>query len=182
MFARYYRELLNFCARALQDRDAAADVVQETYARVLAAQKDGQAIHEPRALLHQSARNLIIDRHRRASLRDHAELDALAEADQPTAPAHQQPDEALASSQAIQAYIAAIENLPPRSREAFVLHIFDGLNHRQIAERMGISYSMVEKHIVRGRLACRQCEQQLNGVPAPEPKPEPTSKSAAKNA
>ena len=53
---RYYRELLNFCARMVRDRDAAADLVQESYARVLAVRNAGQEIPEPRALLHQTAR------------------------------------------------------------------------------------------------------------------------------
>ncbi|RZI91891.1 MAG: hypothetical protein EOP39_32780, partial [Rubrivivax sp.] len=36
MPARYYRELLGFLHRTLNDRDAAADLAQESYARILA--------------------------------------------------------------------------------------------------------------------------------------------------
>lgn len=53
---RYYRELLNFCNRTIRNSDAAADAVQETYARVLSAQQGEAELREPRALLYRTAR------------------------------------------------------------------------------------------------------------------------------
>ncbi|RSZ59071.1 sigma-70 family RNA polymerase sigma factor [Massilia atriviolacea] len=156
MFERYHHELLNFLHRLLGDRHAAADLAQESYVRVLLAQQSGRAIANARALLYRTARNLVIDTHRRAGVRGHDALDAIADH---AGPVHLQPDEALASDQSVQAYLRAIEDLPPRCREAFILHVFDDMSHKQIAERMGISASMVEKHIVRGMLACRACER-----------------------
>ncbi|APA67099.1 sigma-70 family RNA polymerase sigma factor [Janthinobacterium sp. 1_2014MBL_MicDiv] len=160
--ARYYQELLNFCWRSLRNREAAADLVQESYVRVLGAQsvpdgasREEHAIREPRALLYHTARNLLIDNHRRAALRQHDALDAMPEAAHPAAPSHLQPEQALQGSQDWQACVAAIDALPPRCRDAFVLHIFEELPHAQIAARMGISVSMVEKHIARGMLSCQ---------------------------
>ena len=147
--ARYYQELLNFCWRSLRNREAAADLVQESYARVLGE----AAVREPRALLYHTARNLLIDQHRRATLRQHEALDALPDTAHPAAPRHLQPEQALESRQDWQACVAAIDALPPRCRDAFVLHIFEELPHAQIAARMGISVSMVEKHIARGMLS-----------------------------
>ena len=165
MLERYYRELLNFCARTVKDRDAAADVVQESYARVLAIQRSSVPISEPRALLYQTARHVMVDQHRRSLLRGHDDLNAIAEAEHPAIPAHQEPQAMVASAQAIEAYVATIEALPPRCREAFVLHVFDGLPHAEIAQRMGTSVSMVEKHIARGRLECRASQRLLQGMP-----------------
>lgn len=155
MLERHYRELLNFLVRLVGDRHAAADLTQESYARVLALQQGGQAVLDGRALLYRTARNLVVDRHRRAAVRRHDALEDLAEDDHPSAPPRTQPDEALASRQDARACLAAIEALPPRCREAFVLHVFDELSQAQVAERMGISVSMVEKHVARGLLACR---------------------------
>lgn len=166
MLERYYRELLNFCARTVKDRDTAGDVVQESYARVLAIQRSSVPITEPRALLYQTARHVMVDQHRRDLLRRHDDLGAIAEADHPAISAHLEPDALLASAQAVEAYVATIEALPPRCREAFILHVFDGLSHAQVAERMGASVSMVEKHIARGRLECRACQCLLQGRPA----------------
>jgi RNA polymerase sigma-70 factor (ECF subfamily) len=163
---RYYRELLNFCLRTARDRDAAADAAQESYARFLAIEQSRTPIAEPRALLYQTARHVMVDQFRRDQVRSHENLHTLAESEHPGLPAHEQPEARLASAQAIGAYAAAIEALPPRCREAFMLHVFDGLSHAQIAERMGTSVSMVEQHIARGRLACRACERSLGEAPA----------------
>jgi RNA polymerase sigma-70 factor (ECF subfamily) len=163
MLERYHRELLNFLTRQVKDRHVAADLAQESYVRVLNAQSAGQPVGDPRALLYQVARNLMVDQHRRAEVRRHEDLDDFSEDQQPLAPAHLQPDNALASQQVIRAHVSAIEGLPPRCREAFVLHVFDDLPHAEVARRMGISISMVEKHVVRGMLACRQCERALQG-------------------
>lgn len=161
MVTRYYNELLRFCNLSVKDPDTARDVVQDAYQRLLSAQAAGKVIPKPRAFLQQIARRLLIDRYRQARVRDHLSLDALTESEQPAAPRYQQPDEALASMQIICAYVAAIDALPPRCREAFMLHVFDELPYAQIASRMGISYSMVEKHIVRGLIACKTCEREL---------------------
>lgn len=163
MLAHYYQELLNFCWRSLRNREAAADLVQESYLRVLGVQENAgeQAVREPRALLYHTARNLIIDKHRRAALRQHEALDALPEAAHPSAPQHLQPEQALQGSQDWRACVDAIDALPPRCRDAFVLHIFEELPHAQIAARMGISVSMVEKHIARGMLSCQKQLQSL---------------------
>jgi RNA polymerase sigma factor (sigma-70 family) len=158
----YYRELHRFLSRRVGNRDVAADLVQESYTRIYAA-TNGQAIVEPRALLYATARNLLIDRHRRAVHRQHDNIDALHETELPMAPAHHQPDEVLSYEQQARALVKAIEALPPRCREAFVLNRFEGLPHQVVAERMGISKNMVAQHVARGILSCQACLDRVVG-------------------
>lgn len=169
MVLRYYRELLDFVARAGKDRDSAADIVQETYARVLAVRRAGRAVPEPRALLYRTARNVQIDQYRRAQVRGTAvPLDDAAESPAGQAAlragAADEPEAALAAAQGVQAMLATIGALPLRCREAFLLHKFDGLPQQEVARRMGISVKMVEQHIKRAMLACRQCRDAMDGV------------------
>jgi RNA polymerase sigma-70 factor (ECF subfamily) len=130
---------------------------------VLAAQSAGQPVLDMRALLYRTARNLVIDQHRRAVHRQHENIDALDEPDHPLAPRHLQPEEVLAYEQQARALVHTIETLPPRCREAFVLNRFDGLSHQEVAERMGISKNMVAQHVARGILSCQACLDRLAG-------------------
>lgn len=170
MVARYYRELLNHLTRTIKDRDSAADIVQETYVRVLALQQSGQVVSQPRALLYHTARNLVIDRHRRNEVRgESVQMDDMPEEfDMLAASPACEPDVALASSQAVDAMLQTIDKLPVRCREAFILHRFDGLPHAEVAERMGISRKMVEQHIKLAMDACRRCKAKLD-EPSQEP-------------
>jgi RNA polymerase sigma-70 factor (ECF subfamily) len=161
VITHYYRELLNFCLRKVRDPDVAADLAQESYARVLTMERAGQPILEPRALLKKVALHLKIDLDRRADIRRHDDIDDLPEPEIPALPAHQQPEEIYASSQAAEAYVRAIEQLPERCREAFSLYAFDDLSNKEIAAQMGISLSMVNQYISRGKLACAACRDAL---------------------
>ncbi|MGH8366261.1 MAG: sigma factor-like helix-turn-helix DNA-binding protein, partial [Pseudomonas sp.] len=49
----------------------------------------------------------------------------------------------------------ALAELPPLCRDSFLLRKLDGLSHLQIAERLGISRALVEKHIVNAMKHCR---------------------------
>jgi RNA polymerase sigma factor (sigma-70 family) len=153
---RYYRELLRFLSRLVKDGDTASDIAQESYVRVLTLRDSGATISDPRGLLYRTARNLVIDTHRRATVRAQSVVDELDEIDEPAAHVSSQPEQVWESSRRTEALVAAIDALPPRCREAFVLHKFDGLSHSEVAARMGISRNMVEKHIIRGVLACKQ--------------------------
>ncbi|VCU70068.1 putative RNA polymerase sigma factor FecI [Pigmentiphaga humi] len=166
MVAHYYRELLNYLARALNDRDAAADLTQESYARVIGMQRSGTSIGDMRAVLFRTARNLVIDRHRRSRTRAPAHAgDAPDAVDEAMAPRALEPEAAASSAQAVEAMVAAIAALPLRCREAFILHKFDGLSQAEVAQAMGISVKMVERHIKSGMLACRRCRERLDAPP-----------------
>jgi RNA polymerase sigma-70 factor (ECF subfamily) len=158
MFERYYREILGFLSGKVADRAMAADLTQESYARAYAAQGSGDGVNNPRAMLYRIARNLVIDHHRHAEVRTEVEMPACEQA-VATAPAPRslEPEVATASRQGVLALAQAIDNLPPRCREAFMLNRFDGLSYAEVAGRMGISVKMVEQHISNALDACARC-------------------------
>lgn len=170
MFDRYYRELLNFLALKVRDRDAAADLTQESFARVYAAQRAGTAIRDPRALLYKTARNLLTDGYRRDAVR-HA-VDAASPPgdqgdeqpiglDEQIGPDALEPDTALATRQRFEAVAAIVDSLPPRCREAFILVKFDGLSHADAAAHMGIAVKTVEMQV---QIALNACWDRLDAL------------------
>ncbi|MDB5734481.1 MAG: polymerase subunit sigma24 [Alphaproteobacteria bacterium] len=61
-------------------------------------------------------------------------------------------DEVLASRARLERVREGLSRLTPRTREIFLMHRLDELKYREIAERLGISQSAVEKHIAKAAL------------------------------
>jgi RNA polymerase sigma-70 factor (ECF subfamily) len=57
---------------------------------------------------------------------------------------------------------AAIDTLPPRCREVFLLVRFENLSNGEAAIRLGISRNMVEKHLIKALLQIRRHLSELN--------------------
>jgi RNA polymerase sigma-70 factor (ECF subfamily) len=137
------------------------DVIQETYA-VLAGLPDVEHIRAPRAYAFQTALSVLLQIVRRSKL---ARIDPIGDiawlstpADEPT------PESQCAARQDLKWMHDLILSLPPRQREAFTLRKVEGLSQRQIAQRMGIAESTVEKHIGQ---ALRVVMQALNARASP---------------
>nr|WP_269807565.1 sigma-70 family RNA polymerase sigma factor [Pseudomonas sp. NMI795_08] len=147
----YYRELVSFLSARLGSRQAAEDVAHDAYLRVL-ERTDGEQIEHPRAFLYRTALNLVVDRHRRHLVRQAEPLEVLDSDERWHSPAltqSMQQDQRLALMQ------QALDELSAVCRDCFLLRKLDGLSHPQIAERLGISRSLVEKHIVNAMKHCR---------------------------
>ena len=153
LFREYYDELLGYLTLRLRSRDEARDLTQETFARVL-AQDSSVPIKQPRAFLYKTAVNLTIDLFRRKQRHTEESLDAKELRDVLVTPAQQ--CALVESKEESRLLYDAVLELPPRCREVFLLHLFKDLSHAEIAAHFGISKSMVEKHILRATVHCRE--------------------------
>ncbi|MGO1070468.1 RNA polymerase sigma factor [Lysobacter sp. CA199] len=136
--------LLRYLRRYL-DRAEAEDALQSMYFKVIAVAGE-PPIADARHYLYRLAHHHAVDQGRaearRRKLRDAAaawlEDDAL-------------PDTArVVLAQDELARIAkAARDLPERSRQIFLLNRFEGLTQREIAQRLEVSTTTVEKHIQR---------------------------------
>ena len=59
------------------------------------------------------------------------------------------PERTLLGKEALERFVVALRDLPPRAGEAFLLNRFEEMTYTAIAEHMGISVKAVEKHIKR---------------------------------
>lgn len=129
---------------AVRDVD---DLVQESYLRVWKT-RALQPIHSAKALLFTVARRLALDSvrsQRRSRVVDGADLDQLCVFDG-------SPDAAAAAcrAQEIALLSEAIDKLPPRCREVFVLRRFKNLSQKEVAQLLGLSEQTVQVQMVRG--------------------------------
>ena len=146
LFHQYRDELFRRLSAMVKSPDTAADLLQETYTRLLRL-ANTKPVEQPRALLHRIATNLAID-HLRAHKGGPNTADPLDEAMHVRCPLPSQEQEVLGKER-FHAFVHAVEKLPPRTKEAFLLHRVTGCSYREIAHRMGISHSGVDKHIRR---------------------------------
>ena len=145
--SKRYRTALSryFGKRAFQQADV-EDLVQEVLVR-LAVRGDGSDIKKPEAYLMRTATNVWRDFLRKK--RTHAQdfHDEFLEDQYPSA--ENGPDSVLTGEESIVAIIRALDELPPRTRQVFVLCRIEGLRHKRIAHRLGISVSAIEKHMIK---------------------------------
>lgn len=145
------RYLSRFSASA-QDID---DIVQEAFLRGFAAETRSE-ISEPKAYLFQIARNIVFEKYRNMKrapvdhLEDSGGPDLILDEDQVMA------DEWLDGRRKLAMFAKAVAHLPPQCRKAFLMRRVDGLRYKQIANRMNISVSAVEKHVAVGIVKCNE--------------------------
>ena len=150
MAAHHYAELLSCFARSLGARDAAADVVQESYARVLAASARSAAVRDLRALLFRTGRNIVVDDARRRAAEARM-LQVLAMVCADEAPSAEREASARQRLQRLAARLAA---MPHKRRTVFVLVRIHGFSHAEAAAHLQLSEAAIEKHVVRAVCDC----------------------------
>ncbi|KCB24590.1 sigma-70 family RNA polymerase sigma factor [Bordetella hinzii] len=154
LYAEHHGWLCHWLQRRLGDHGAAADLAQDTFLNVLAGQ--AADIREPRPFLATIARRLLVHRHRREQL-ETAYMQALAALPAEHAPP---PEAHLAALQALRALDRALNGLPAKARDAFLLAHIELLSYADIAARLRVSASSVKQYL---RRANRQCFYALAG-------------------
>ncbi len=159
LLAAQYEELLGHLTARLGSPSLAADAVQDTYLRLQTVEAVPDVTH-PRGYLFRVAHNIATDRLRAEAARTRR-LD-LIDAHPELPDAAPDAERILYEKQRVAVLAQALAELPPKCREVFLLHKFDGLSHSAVAERLGISRSMVEKHVMR---ALAYCRNRLDSLP-----------------
>ncbi len=152
LFREVASDLTDFVSRRVGPQDA-ADLVQDSFLRLL--ERDAAALmREPRAYLFGIAANLVTDRWRALQRRHRVEIQDQDAADI----ADPRPDPAARCVLGCEAgaLLAALDELPPDCRDAFILNRLEGLGHAEIARHLGVSSKTVQRHIARALEHCTQ--------------------------
>ncbi len=150
IFDRLYMPLSMFALRLCGDTDDADDIVQEAFLRVWEMLEAGAEIRDIRAYLYRSVRNGALTR---MSGGHSLGLEAMADV----------PDEEIDTSERDARLWEAIDRLPERCRQVFLLSKRDGLSNAEIADELGISVKTVENQMTKAFRQLRETLRPDNG-------------------
>jgi RNA polymerase sigma-70 factor (ECF subfamily) len=144
--------LYNFAYHQVRDSAAAEDLVQETYARALAAVAQFSDGGNLKAWLFRILRNTFVDLHRRAERR---RTDVGLDADE-RLPAADAAGEPRQIRQLVGRDLErALMSLPDEARVAVLLDL-EGFSEAEMAELMGCAAGTVKSRLFRARAALRE--------------------------
>ena len=122
------------------------DLIQNVFTR-LAGRRATTHIENPEAYLMTTASSVWKDYSRkrnRHGYNAHVEYD-----DEQHSVEGFGPDRVLEGREAVKRLVAALMELPPRTRQVYVLCRVDGMKRKDVARRIGISVSAIEKHLMK---------------------------------
>jgi len=143
-FRKFNASLVRMLSVRTGSVEDAKEIVQEAYARLMAFDRPG-AIGVLPGYLWRIAVNLATDRKRKSALQKGFCRSARALAEKWT----QSAEEVVESRERLSILEAAIDRLPPRCLDAFVLHVLEGLTFAEVGREMRISTRMAQKHLAR---------------------------------
>lgn len=148
-----YKEHRGWLSLFIQRRtgcpETTADLIHDTYLKILSSGRLPQKKDSKKFLTH-VAKGLLIDNYRRKQIEQAYQeyLQQLPQDHAPSAEIHVQMIEALTEIDSL------LQRLPSNVREALLLRQLDNLSYKEIAKRMNVSVSSVEKYIAKGLQAC----------------------------
>ena len=144
--ARFRAWLDRYFSRRLRDRGEIEDLIQEVFLR-LAKRGSLEDVDKVGGYVFETASSVLNDRLRRKRSRheaDHEAFDGQQHGDVDFSP-----ERVLLGKEALVRATAVLLELPERTRMVFVMRRLEGMRYLDIAARLGISVSAVEKHMTR---------------------------------
>lgn len=142
----YRAPLLRFFSSRESDRSVAEDMVQQVFER-LVQRGEIDSIDNARGYIFAIAQSVFADHVRKIGTRRvhaHDEFDESLHGGVDFSPEY-----VLDKRERLARAMEILQGLPERSRVIFVLRRLEGVKYQEIAARLGISVSAVEKHMER---------------------------------
>jgi len=149
LFSAHRIELVRHVANIVKCEETAVDIAQESYL-ILSKSAQGQTIQHPRGFLFRIAINLAINHLRRNKVAE--SYSHYLVADEINAPST---EHLVNQQERLDFFIQTVEELPPRCRDAFILHKVQGMSMKEVANELKVTVKVVERLIAKGLKHCR---------------------------
>lgn len=166
LWFRLHDRLYRFIRSRVADDSDADDILQEVFLRIHSNLDKVRDMNRLESWIYQIARNSITDYYR--SRRRLISLEAAGLENNLVATA---PEELDATAELASGLRDVVDALPERYRQALILTEYEGLNQKQMAERLGISLSGAKSRVQRARqkvmdalLTCCHFEFDVRGI------------------
>jgi RNA polymerase sigma factor (sigma-70 family) len=152
--ARHSRRLRRYLAARLKNVSDVADLAQEVFLRLLRVERHDE-IRSPEAYLYTIASHVL---HQHALNRSIAleSVDIMDPVIDQHLSVEADPGTQLDLQRQMKEIEHALEQLAPSTQASLLLHCRDGWTLEEIGKHLGVSRSMVKKHIAKAVLHCRE--------------------------
>lgn len=137
MFRRLYMPLGMYAMRIVDDADDAEDLVEECFLKAWRAIDEGAEVDNFKAYLYRLVRNECVSFLRKKT--DNVGIDMIPDVS----------DETIDTSERDARIWNAIDDLPEKCREIFLMSKRDGMSNEEIAEEMDISIKTVKNQMTK---------------------------------
>jgi RNA polymerase sigma factor (sigma-70 family) len=139
--------LVRYLFRSWPNRQEVFDLRQDIYVRVYEAAAKARP-QAAKSFLFTTARHLMTDRIRRKRI---VSIDAVGDLDALNVMIEDiSPEQRTSAHQELRRLAQAIDDLPPKCREAVWLRRVDDMPQKEVAERLGVTQKTIEKHVMKG--------------------------------
>lgn len=149
-YTDHQREIYSFALHATRSPEAAEDIAQEAFLRLLHEVRDRRTPDNVRAWLYRVASNLVISRGRRQTVAGRW-LSALGRAEV----THESPERVTIGREGHEGLQAALASLPRDTRVALLMAA-QGFSGQEIADAIGKSAAATRTMLCRARLQLRE--------------------------
>lgn len=143
LFNKYYSQLCIYAHSFLNDNNLSEDIITDLFADLWVKRKKIEIKQNFSAYIYKSAKNAALSYIRKKKL----ETVSFEEVENFDIASSQSTFSKYDKEQSDLKIQTIIKNIPPRSREVFVLHRFDGMKYKEISKLLSISVKTVENHM-----------------------------------